>query len=99
LMYDKLRIIFNDDFKTARRFAYFCYNLEFYDLAEEYFLKSTEIDITSYDSFYRLGRINEMTKDHEQAIEYYKKALFLTDSKNRKQRIIDKIEVLGQKNE
>ncbi|HHE37629.1 MAG TPA: hypothetical protein ENL20_03535 [Candidatus Cloacimonetes bacterium] len=96
-MYDKLRIILNNDFKTASRFAYFCYDLKFYDLAEEYFLKSTEIDITSYDSFYRLGRIKEKTEDHKQAIEYYQKALFLTDSEKRKQRLHDKIEKLEQK--
>ena len=69
-------------------------NKKFYDLSEEYFLKATELDVTSQDSFYRLGRINEKTKNYQKAIEFFKKALLLTEDKDKKKRISDKIEIL-----
>ncbi len=97
IMYDKLSNIFADDYKTSRRFAYFCYDLKCYEQAEEYFLESVEIDPTSYDSFYRLGRINETIGNPERAIEFYQEALPLTQSEKRKERINEKIEILRKR--
>ncbi len=94
LMYVKLKEIVQSDFKAARRFAYFCYDKKFYKISEEYFLKAVEIDVTSLDSFYRLGRINEKTKNYPKAIVFFEKALFLTKDKNKTKRITEKIEKL-----
>lgn len=50
-----------------------------FKMARESFLKSVEIDPTDYQALYFIGFSNELLRDYENAVNYYKKVLELRD--------------------